>query len=91
MIVKCHGDRLFTTGLRCLLRTVNYAIITKEGMQEGYYDDRLLKFLFQLEPENFQRSPAVRNKFAKLLKKEKEKHTLLRTAKICLEITRCKV
>jgi len=51
-------------------------------MQEGYYDDELLKFLFQLEPENFQGSPAVRNKFAELLKKEEEKQTLLRTAKI---------
>ena len=54
IVVKCHEDRLYTTGLKCLLRTNNYAIVTKEGMQEGHYDDELLKFLFQLEPENFQ-------------------------------------
>ena len=42
-------------------------------MQEGHYDDELLKFLFQLEPENFQGSPVVRNKFSELLKKEEEK------------------
>jgi len=82
MAVKCHGNRLFTTGLRCLLRADNYAIITKEGMQEDYYDDELLKFLFQLEPENFQGSPIVRNKFSNLLKKEEEKQLLLQTAKI---------
>ena len=54
------------------------------------YDDELLKFLFQLEPENLQRSPAVGNKFAELLKKEEEKQTLLRTARILLKVTRCK-
>lgn len=44
--VKCHGDRLYTSGLKCLLRTADYAIITKEEMQEDDYDDELLKFLF---------------------------------------------
>ena len=32
IVVKCHEDRLYTTGLKCLLRTNNYAIVTKEAM-----------------------------------------------------------
>ena len=51
-------------------------------MQEGHYSDELLNLLFYLEWENFQGSPAVRNKFSELLKKEEEKQTLLQTAKI---------
>ena len=51
-------------------------------MNEGTYDDELLKFLFQLEPKNFQGSPVVRNKFSGLVKKEEEKEALLRTMKI---------
>ena len=51
-------------------------------MQEDYYDDELLKFLFQLEPNNFQGSQYVWNKFSELLKKEEEKQLLLQTAKI---------
>lgn len=52
-------------------------------MQEGTYDDELLKFLLQLEPENFQWSIIVGSKFLELLlKKEEEKQALLRTAKI---------
>lgn len=52
--VKCHGDRLYASGLKCLLRGADYVLITKEGMQDGKYDDEPLKFLLQLEPENFQ-------------------------------------
>ena len=80
--VKYHGDRLYATGLKCLLRTNNYAIVTKERMQEDHYDGELLKFLFQFEPKNIQGSLIVRNKFSELLKKEEEKQTLLQTAKI---------
>ncbi|KAJ8445576.1 hypothetical protein Cgig2_012464 [Carnegiea gigantea] len=96
IVVKCYGDRLYTLGLKYLLRTADYAIVTKEGMQEGYYDDELLKFLLQLEPENFQGSAAVRNKFAKLLKKEEEKRRKKKNKlcyerlRFCFEITRCK-
>ena len=46
-------------------------------MQDGTYDDELLKFFLQLELENFQGSTAVRNKFLELLKKEEEKQALL--------------
>ena len=48
-------------------------------MQDGKYDD---EFLFQLEPENFQGSIAVRSKFTELLKKEEEKQAFVQTAKI---------
>ena len=51
-------------------------------MKEGVYDVELLKFLFQLEHENFQTSTTVRTKFAELFKKEEEKQTQLRTTKI---------
>lgn len=64
------------------MRIDNYAIVAKEGLEKDHYDDELLKFLFQLEPENFQGSPSVQNKFSELLKKEKEKQLLLQTAKI---------
>ena len=46
-------------------------------MQDGKYDDELLKFVLQLEPENFQGSTAVRSQFTKLLQKEEEKQALL--------------
>ena len=39
-------------------------------MKEGVYDDKLLKFLFQLKPENFQALTTVGTKFAELFKKE---------------------
>ena len=39
-------------------------------MKKGVSDDELLKFLFQLEPENFKASIAVRTKFVELFKKE---------------------
>ena len=68
--LKCHGDQLYASGLECLLRGVDYIIITKEGMQKGNYDDELLTFLLQLEPKNFQESTAIRRKFAELYKKE---------------------
>ena len=65
-----------------MLRVANYILITKVGMKKGTYDDELLKFLFSLEPENFQGSSAVKSKFSKLVRKEEEKQVLLRTAKI---------
>jgi len=43
----------YASRLSCLYRGTSYIIVTKKGMQEGNYDDKLLKFLFQLEPENF--------------------------------------
>ena len=51
-------------------------------MQDEKYNDELLKFLLQLEPENFQGSIAARSKFAELLKKEAKRQALLQTAKI---------
>ena len=80
--VKCQGDRIYASGLKSILRGFDYIVITKEGMKEGIYDDELLKFLFQLEPENFQGSSVVRNKFLELVKKEEEMQALLRTGKI---------
>ena len=53
-------------------------------MQEDNYDDEQLKFLLQLEHENFQRSTIVKCKFAGLLRKEDEKQALLRMAQILL-------
>ena len=84
LAVKCHGDRLYASGLKCLLRRSDYIIVTKEGMQEGNYDDELLSYLLQLEHENFQRSTSVRRKFAELYNKEEEKQLSLQTAKILL-------
>jgi len=41
-----------------------------------------LKFLFQLEPVNFEGTPAIVKKFAKLIQKEKDKQASLQAAKI---------
>ena len=51
-------------------------------MKEGFYDDDFLKFLFQLEVENFKWSLAIEKKFAELTLKEKEKQASLQTTKI---------
>ena len=53
LAVKCQGNCLCGSRLKCLLRKANYILTTKEGMQEGNYDDELLEFLFRLELENF--------------------------------------
>ena len=71
--VKCHGDRLYASGLKCLLWGTDFVLITKEGMHGGKYNDELLKFLIQMEPKNFQGSTAVRSKFTELLKKKRKK------------------
>ena len=39
IVLKCHGDRLYASRLKCLLRVTDYIIITKEGMQDDNYDD----------------------------------------------------
>jgi len=51
-------------------------------MKEGFYDDDFLKFLFQLEVENFKWSLAIEKKFAEFTLKEKEKQASLQTTKI---------
>lgn len=81
-MVKYRGDRLYVTRLRCLLRTSECDIVTKEGMKENCYDNELLKFLFQVKPENFQGFTAVKSKFEELLKKEEDKQTLLQAVNI---------
>ena len=68
--------------LKGLLRGADYIIVTKEGMTEGSNNDDLVKFLYQLEPDKFQGSTAVKNKFAELVKKDEEKQALLRTTQI---------
>ena len=71
--VKCQGDRLYASGLRSLYNGSNFIFLTKENIQEAVYDDDLLKFLFQLEPDNFKGTPAVVKKFSELIQKEKDK------------------
>ena len=48
-------------------------------MTKGNYGDELLKFLYQLEPNNFQGSVDGKNKFSELVKEDEEKQALLRT------------
>ena len=45
LAVKCHGDWLYTSRLKCLLREKDYFLIVEEGMHEGNHDDELLTFL----------------------------------------------
>ena len=45
LVIKCHGDHLYASRLKDLLREKDYVLITNEGMQEGNYDDELLKFI----------------------------------------------
>ena len=74
-IFKCQGDRLYSSKFRSLHRGVNYIILTKEGMKEGIYNDKLLKFLLTLELENFEGSTVFRtNSLNYSEKKKKKKH-----------------
>ena len=80
--MKCQGDKTCASELKSVLRGVDYILIAKEGMKEGTYDDEILKFLFQLERENFQGSPAGRSIFFELVNTEEEKQAILQKAKI---------
>ena len=72
LTVKCQGDRLYASGLKCLLRRADYNVVTKEGMSEGNYNGEFLKFLYHLGPNKFQGSVAIKNKFSGLIKKDEE-------------------
>jgi len=49
---------------------LNFILITKQDVKERTYDDDFLKFLFQLEPENFKGTTAVERKVADLSRKK---------------------
>ena len=66
VVVKCQGGRLYISGLQSMYRGPNFIIITKEDIQ-GIYNDEFLKFLFQLELDNFKGTPAVEKKCVKLI------------------------
>ena len=73
--VKCEGYQLHASRLRCLYWGTSYTILTKEEMLEGNYDDELLKFVFRIEPENFQDLQlSITNLLNLSKKKEKNKH-----------------
>jgi len=80
--VKCQGDRLYASGLRSIYRGPNFIILNKENIQEGVYDDDLLKFLFHLKPGNFIGTLAVMKKFDELIQKEEDRRAQLQMAKI---------
>jgi len=58
-------------------------------MKQGAYDDELLKFLFQLEPENFQGSPAVKSKFYELVKKDNKSKLYYERPRFCQHQVSC--
>jgi len=79
--VKCQDDRLYRFGLQSPYRGPNFIIIIKKDTKERAYEEDFLKYLFQLKPSNFKRSPAMEKKFTELIQKE-EKQVSLQTVKI---------
>ena len=80
--VKCQGDCLYASRLQSLYSKPNFIILTKENIREGVYDDDFLKFLFQLDPSNFERTPSVVKKFTELIQRKEDRQAQLQTARI---------
>jgi len=64
-------------GARTLYYENNSILITTKGAEHVSIDDNPFEFSYEAKPKNFSGSPAIRAKFAELIRKRKVKAQIM--------------